>query len=168
MTNEEKEQLAIAQGLYKAIGAMVSMKDPDSLRGRVDGEIMRDAANGKKSTIVLTIAGEEVGQVVPRFSKKTTGLLIDSWPEFRDWLLEAGNIDVLHGYMYAHRDDLAKWCAERVLETDGEVPAGCTPYTEPAMIIGTTIKGCEPEKVAYAMGMTLPQAVVHLLGGEVE
>ena len=48
--------------------------------------------------------------------------------------------------------------------TDGEVPRGCTAYTEPAHFEGTVVKGCEIERVASALGLNLPQAVAYALG----
>lgn len=161
MTNEEKEQLAIAQGLYRALGEMVGTRNPNNLRGRADAEIMADAANRKKSTIELYIGDTYMGCVSPTESRETTRFIVeDSAAAILDMFTDPAICEM--------PQDIVQKVVDWYCRKTGTLPDGCSTYTEPKHITGTKITGCEPEKVAAALGMTLPQAVVHLLGGEVE
>ena len=158
------ERLAVAQAAYKALGAMVSASDPESLRGRVDGLLREDYEEKGTDRFRLKVNGQEVGTLSARFTKETHRLVVEDMGAFADWLVGDGRM-YLELFLRSPRGrGLVDACAAAIF-ADGEVPAGCAVYTEPPRFDGTVIKGCEPEKVAPALGMTLPQAVAGLLAG---
>lgn len=157
MTNDEKEQLAIAQGLYKALGEIVSTKNPNSLRGRADAEIMADAANRKKSTIELYINDTYVGCISPIESKAETRIIVEDPEAALGGIVEDTGLDGLP-------QDIVQKIADWYFKKTGAVPDGCSAYAEPKRISGTKITGCGVDAVSSALGVNLMQAAIHLLG----
>lgn len=159
------EQLAIAQAMYKYLGERLSTKDPHNLRGQADTEIMADYAQGKKSTILLTVDGREVGKVVPYEVAEHSRLVIEDESKMLQWFAE--NPEEAELAFHAVAWKVANWYAENRLKQTGEIPNGCYVYVEPKRLDGTRIS-VDVKKVTETLGMTLPQAYVHLLEGTVE
>ena len=55
------EKLAVAQAVYKAVGAIVSTKDHDSLRGQIDAELIEQFEADGTDRKRLMLNGQEVG-----------------------------------------------------------------------------------------------------------
>lgn len=154
------ERLTIAQSLYKALGEMVSTKDPDSLRGRESAKLLEQyQAEGVKQK-VLRVNGEEVGLLYVSQPKPTEYLRADvtdvhefmdsmGLDDLRDWMVDEG---VVESY--------ASWAHSQGIPTPG-VTFTKVAKTKPTT---TVIRGCEPEEVAAALGEGLPAAVMGLIG----
>lgn len=65
----DMERLAIAQALFKAISSVVSTKDPDSLRGRVDARAIENYKSTGAKSFDLTLNGTKVGSFSVRLSR---------------------------------------------------------------------------------------------------
>ena len=162
--NGDIERLAIAQAVYSELGKMVKAGG-DGLRGDIDRELMSDYASKGVDRYRLPVNGQNVGTLSIRFGKETMRCYIEDTDALTSWFMEDGGDD-LERFIKENESTVASWLAKRIEKT-GELPDGCVGYVEPPAPTGTTIK-VDSEKVATALGMTLPQAVVHLLGGEVE
>lgn len=161
------ERFAVAQALYKAISQQVKTGEPDNLRGRVDDMLRADYKEKGTDRYRLKVGGVEVGTLSLRQGRETTRLVVEDELAFVDWLFTDG-IGYLYQYLHSPKGrQLVDFMASAIV-ADGEVPRGCTAYTEPAHFEGTAVRGCEIERVASALGLNLPQAVVYALGGEVE
>lgn len=161
------ERFAVAQALYKAIAAQVKTGEPDNLRGRVDDMLREDYKEKGTDRYRLKLNGAEVGTISLRAGREQTRLIVEDETAFMDWLFDDG-IGYLHEFIRSPKGRaLVDFMASAVV-TDGEIPRGCTAYTEPAHFEGTVVKGCEIEDVAAALGLNLPQAMVYALteGGE--
>ena len=156
------ERLAIAQAVYKAVGAIVSTNDPASLRAECDDALRKMYADAGVDRIQLRVRGQKVGTLSLVFTKPihTTKMVVADRAAFEAWALANG---------YAHEetqvavDDEAEVLAGMM--ADGVLPDGCEVemVDEPAGIKGTTIRGCTPESIAEALGDGLADAVAGLL-----
>ncbi len=162
--NGDIERLAIAQAVYSELGKMVKAGG-DGLRGDIDRELMSDYASKGVDRYRLPVNGQNVGTLSIRFGKEKMRCYIEDVDELASWLMADGG-EELKRLINGNVSTVSTWLAEHIEKT-GELPDGCVGYVEPPAPTGTTIK-VDSEKVATALGMTLPQAVVHLLGGEVE
>lgn len=162
--NGDIERLAIAQAVYSELGKMVKAGG-DGLRGDIDRELMSDYASKGVDRYRLPVNGQNVGTLSIRFGKEKMRCYIEDVDELASWLMADGG-EELKRLINGNVSTVSTWLAEHIEKT-GELPDGCVGYVEPPAPVGTTIK-VDSEKVATALGMTLPQAVVHLLGGEVE
>ena len=163
----ELERFAVAQALYKAIAAQVKTGEPDNLRGRVDDMLREDYKEKGTDRYRLKLNDVEVGTISLRAGKAQTRLIVEDETAFLDWLFDDG-IGYLHEFIRSPKGRaLVDFCASAIV-ADGEIPRGCTAYTEPAHFEGTVVKGCDIEQVASALGLNLPQAMVYALteGGE--
>jgi hypothetical protein len=163
----ELERFAVAQALYKAIAAQVKTGEPDNLRGRVDDMLRDDYKEKGTDRYRLKVGGVEVGTLSLRLGRAQTRLIVEDETAFLDWLFDDG-IGYLHEFINSPKGRaLVDFMASAII-ADGEVPRGCTAYTEPAHFEGTTVKGCDIEDVANALGLNLPQAMMYALteGGE--
>ena len=154
------EQLAVAQALYKAMGEVVSTKDPDSLRSRADEEYLRLYAETGAKSFDVRIGGEKVGTMSvrePKRSAESVKLVVDD--------REAAKMalgDFVSAYIDANLQDAVQW----VFDSTGEVLDGCT-----ALRVGgtvgepTTALRVDPQKVSDALRGELPAAVQMLLEG---
>jgi hypothetical protein len=160
------EKLAIAQGLYKAVGAIVSTKDPNSLRSQLDMTLM-DMYGGTPPVdrIVLEINGTEVGKLSISRKKAThkAEVVVEDTAAMWAWLHNEADETLLEDIV----PTIAK-ALDAYVERTGDVPDGCSVrhIDTPEGIAGTTITGCKPEDVAAALGSELPAAVVGLLEAE--
>ena len=163
----DMERLAIAQGVFNAVGEMVSTKDPNNLRGRVNDKIIKAYLSTGARSFDLRLNGHKVGSfsVTVAKAKRETKLKVIDRDAFEAWALSEG---------FAHEETVTRVVMDEdaVLSDallNGEVPDGCEPVTkdEPEHVSGTSIRGCKPEDVASALGTQLPQAVAGFLtGGE--
>ena len=166
------QQLAVAQAIYKAVGTVVSTKDPDSLRSACDREaVRRYEKEGVKSTDIL-IDGLKVGTYSVKVSKpkpkrKAPRAWVDDWDEFTDWLThEEDGANWLRSLIEEHGDALAS----DILHETGEIAPGCVAQldycepAEPARVTGTTLR-VDTAAVAEAVGGQLGAGVTALLEG---
>ena len=171
------EQLAIEQAVFNKLGADVSTKSPDSLRGMADEEIVGNyRAMGAKSYDVH-VNGSKVGTYSVRTSKEkpqsTSKRLVIKDPYALEKFIE-DNInqcvkaeEMPYAELYAQA--MAQNFAEYVLEVYGELPDGCEMVTEtiPAQkpqVIGTSLR-IDADKVADAINGYLPTTIAGILGG---
>lgn len=163
IASSDLERLALAQAVYKALGSIVSTKG-DSLRARLDAEVVADyPLTGVKSRDVL-LHGEKVGTYAVKLTKPVDGVearLVDA-EAFIRWIRESdGGMDMLKRLVYSEPARLVK-----LASCDGELPDGCRVerVVEPSRVSGAVLK-VSPEKVAAALGDGLPSAVMGLLDG---
>lgn len=163
-SNEDYAALAAAQALWKALGAVVSTKDPDSLRSRMDAELrqlwMEKHIFGK---IPLVIGGHVVGMLTAKQGAKRhrREITVDD-----PWALMEGEKDGFEDFIYEHIDQFAEW----VLAQGVARPAGCTvsEWDEQGGWGGTMITGCKPDEVIPLLRGELPPAVYMAIEGTVE
>lgn len=159
------EKLAIAQGLYKAVGAIVSTKDPNSLRSAQDMELMRLYETIGVDRVALKVGDTEVGKLSLRRKKAThkAEVVVEDTAAMWAWLHNEADETLLNDIV----PTIAK-ALDAYVERTGDVPDGCSVrhIDTPEGIAGTTITGCKPEDVAAALGSELPAAVVGLLEAE--
>lgn len=157
------EKLAMAQALYCELGKIVKTGDPDNLRGRADAELREDYESKGTDRYRIKVNGTEVGTLSARFTKQTVRLYVEDEDEFCKWLIEDG-LGYLMSFIRTQKGQaLVDYMASAIV-ADGEVPAGCRAYEEPARWAGTVIKGCDLGKVSEASGVALPEAVMGFLG----
>ena len=172
------EQLAIEQALYSKLGEQVDTKNPDSLRARMDEELIANyrafVATGlsSKSSNVF-VNGQEVGTYGVRIGKGV--------PEHTESRLATTNGAALEEYVNSDEcaEERAEYMAlvarnfaEWMLETYGVVCDGCevveeTVPEQPPKVTGTTLR-IDPEKVGEALRGHLPTTVAGLLGGDTD
>lgn len=169
------EKLAIAQALYKAVGAIVSTKDPNSLRSAQDMELMRLYETIGVDRVALKVYSgtdendepiyTEVGKLSLRRKKAShkAEVVVEDTAAMWAWLHNEADETLLADIVPA----IAK-ALDRYVERTGDVPDGCSVrhIDTPEGIAGTIITGCKPEDVAAALGGELPAAVVGLLEAE--
>lgn len=158
------EKLAVAQAVYKAVGAIVSTKDPDSLRGQIDAELLRQFDDLGVDRKRLMLNGQEVGKLSVAVSpaKTKVQLYLEDARELALWLID--NPKWIERFL-ATKDGqkLVDFVAD-ALVVEGEVPRGCEAHeVEVPRSVSTKITGCKPEDVAAALGEALPETFVGLL-----
>lgn len=148
MTSEELAQLAGLQALYKAIGAAVSTRDAQSLRGRADSELREMFERAGVDRIRITGPdGTEFGRLVAKLTKESTRRRV----VVRDLDLLLADRDMVDEFMGQHAHEFAEW-----LLSEGVVPDGCDVFEEAVpggQWAGTTLTGCRPEVVLPALGV---------------
>lgn len=160
------ERLAVAQAAYKALGRIVSAKDPGSLRSRMSGALLEDFGRDGTDRRRVMLNGVKVGMLsvrVPEPRERTVAEVTDE-AQLLDW-----GADDMRDYLRSRGlvEDFALWEREQ-----GYGPAsipGVTYKTIAERGQATTIlNGCRPEDVAAALGEGLPEAISGLLaeGGE--
>jgi len=164
------EQLAIEQALYSRLGEDVSTKNPDSLRGMVDVDMVENYRNtGYKSRDVF-VNGHKVGTHSVRIGKDKDAQTVrrfevTSDAALDDWVRGDDSRMFWDAYITSHRAEFAKW----YFECMGELPDGCEMVTEtvPAQspqVLGTTL--CiDAGKVADAISGYLPTTLARMLEG---
>ena len=156
------EQLAIAQGLYKTLAETVSTKDPDSMRSRMDADVVEAYVREGIKSRDVRLCGEKVGTYSVRVSKaKREHVLRETDHEaFVKWAGENPEICTLFAI-----GDPAK-LAKFALDTAGEIPDGFAfeETTTPETVSGTTLK-VDSQLVADALGNSLPNAVTGFIEG---
>ena len=164
------EQLAIEQALYNRLGADVSTKDPDSLRGMADEQVVANyRAMGAKSYDV-NVNGARVGTYSVRMSRGKDAQTVRHFEVTDDAALDAwvrgdDAQQFWDGYITSHRSEFARW----YFESMGELPDGCEMVAEtipaqPSQVIGTTLR-VDADKVSAAIAGYLPTTIAGILGG---
>ena len=158
MTDAEK--LAVAQAVYKAVGEVVSTKDPDSLRGRESARLLEQYQAEGIDRKRLMVNGVEVGTLSVTKQHPTQYLRANIYDP-RD-LLEGADPDDLREFILAEEfiESYALWARSQGILTPGVTFTQVVKDKPPT----TTLRGCEPEKVAAALGEMLPAAVLGLIG----
>ena len=148
-----RERLYVAQALFMVMGDYVSTKG-DGLRSECDQELLAAYESDGIKSLDAKVAGKKVGTygVTVAKEKTTTGLRTTDLDALTEWACD-------HDLM----------CAEAYFAETGEGPDGCEAYTEtvPEHAKGTVLR-IDPQKVAEALGASLPSAVAGMLTGEVE
>lgn len=154
------EKLAVAQAVYKAVGEVVSTKDPDSLRGRESARLLEQYQEEGIDRKRLVVNGIEVGTLSVTKQQPTQYLRADV-AEPQD-LLEGADPDDLREFILAEDfvESYALWARSQGILTPGVTFTQVVKDKPPT----TTLRGCEPEKVAAALGEMLPAAVLGLIG----
>lgn len=166
-STSDAEKLAVAQAMYKALGAIVSTKDPGSLRAHIDNTMRERYETEGIDRMRLMLGGIEVGKlsVTTTKPKHETIVSVYNLNDLELWLED--NQRLAMDYALENADDFVKW----VLDTDGELADGAKIEgrdTPGGAFAGTKLTGCKPEQVQAALGDNLEQAVNGLLYGEVE
>lgn len=173
----EMQKLAVAQALYKVVGAAVSTKDPDSLRGRMDAEAERAYRfDGVKSRDII-INGEKVGTYAAKVARAVDyqpaeyeeRAAVENVEQLDHWLhaLKLDERSMLLDYIGERGDDFAQWW----LDMTGELPRGCELQTrcvkqavnaQPMCYAGTVLK-VDEDAVAHALAGELPGVIAGLI-----
>lgn len=167
MSRDALERLAVAQALYKELGAITSTGNPYSLRGMCDEELRADFEEDGTDRRRITLNGVEVGKLSVKVTKpgkpkavqvdiaKSATWLREQLEERPDWLL---------CWLGARSTEIAQAC----LDATGEVPDGYEVRRDMGgEFAGTTLTGCTAERVQAATGVLLQSEVLALLeGGE--
>ena len=170
------EKLAISQGIYKVIAQNVDTKNPDSLRGRIDAQMIQDYKRDGIRTKDIRVCGHDVGtlSIKRQSGKPATEDELRAYPavedveKFERWINGAMDMNrsMLIDFIICYSDDFLDWWMPIV----GELPDGCEIVHklipgQPAVderIIGTVLK-IDENKVADALKGELPFAVAKLL-----
>ena len=176
----EMQKLAVAQALYKVVGAAVSTKDPDSLRGRMDAEAEHAYRfDGIKSRDII-INGEKVGTYAAKVARAVdyqpaeyeTHAAVEDTEKLRNWLLNLDRVErgVVLEFVMTVADEFAAYWLDRC----GELPDGCELQTrcvkqavdaQPMRYAGTVLK-VDEDAVARALAGELPGVIAGLLEGD--
>ena len=164
MTNEDYAALAAAQAMWKALGKVVSTKEPTSLRSRMDAELrqlwMDKHIFGK---MPLVIGGHVVGMLTAKQAPKKhhRSVTVDD-----PWALLETEKDGWEDFVYEHIDQFAEWVVAQGVAN----PAGCTvsEYDDEGGWGGTMITGCKPDEVIPLLRGELPPAIALAIEGKVE
>jgi len=167
---EQIERLAIEQAVYKAIGADVATNDPDNLRGEVNAHYYSLYEQTGATGFEVRVNGQKIGTY--GFSKvrgqkayterivtvtDVDALLADESDEFNDWL---------SAYVTEHIDELAVQYAQETGELlDGMAVVEREHPATPDTIRPNGTLRVRPERVAAALGNTLPATIAGLLEG---
>lgn len=157
----DMERLAIAQAMYKAIGEIVSTKDPDSLRSQVGARLLREYEEDGTKQKAMRVNGHEVGllyvsQAQPKERIRAEIADADALWDFaaddvRDFIADSGLWE-----------DFALWL--RAQGYGSKSLPGASFVTVAEQKPPATVLKVEPEKVAAALGEGLPDAVMGLIG----
>lgn len=159
---KDMERLAIASAIQKRVNEYMSAKDPDSLRGRADAEVLRMYDRTGARSYDLKVAGEKVGTYSVRLSKPKSRkvAVVDDPDAVAAYAMD--NPDDLVRYLRERAGDVAQW----LLEDSGTVADGAevTEQGGGPERLGTTLR-VDPAKVGDALHGQLPQAIAGLLDG---
>ena len=167
---EQIERLAIEQAVYNAIGADVSARDPDNLRGAVNAYYHDLYEQTGATGFEVRINGQKIGTY--GFSKvrgqraytervvtvtDVDALMADASDEFAAWLAD---------YMREHMAELAVQYATETGELlDGMAVVEREHPATPDTIRPNGTLRVRPERVAAALGNALPATIAGLLEG---
>lgn len=165
------QRLAIAQAVFKAVSAVVSTKDGDSLRSECDRVLVDQYERTGAKSYDVPINGVKVGTYSVKVSKpkpkrKAPRVWVDDGDEFAEWLASEDGAGWLRQLVEEHGDEIAFG----VFYETGEIAPGCVAQpdycepAEPARVTGTTLR-VDADAVAEAMGPMLGESVIGLLGG---
>lgn len=157
----DAERLFIAQAFYAKVGAMVSTKDPDNLRGRVAAGYTELYEQTGAKSFDAKVCGQKVGTFSltvskPKDSATETQLAVTDADALLRWAVENGCAYV----------DMK--LAEEHFRQSGEVPDGCEvkeiviPADEGGKVTRTTLR-IDSELVARALGPQLETVSYALL-----
>lgn len=168
------QELALAQGLYNRLGAIVSTKDPDSMRAQMDERARMLYANDGIKSRDVQINGMKVATYTVKTAKAQPAIP----PTFEDVLKCTGAVDefadaimsdpdVLRGFIMRHAETIGPlW-----MRDTGEVPpafemveemADAGMPAQPERVTGTVLR-VDTDALAVALGPQLPSAVAGIL-----
>lgn len=167
---EQIERLAIEQAVYNAIGADVSTRDPDNLRGEVNAYYHDLYEQTGATGFEVRVNGQKVGTYgFPKVKGQPARTVTE---------LRVTDMDALRGWESDEFDDfVARWVGENLAELavqyaakTGELPDGVEYVTESIPATPDTIRPngtlrVKPERVAAALGNALPATIAGLLEG---
>lgn len=187
------ERLAVAQGVYKAVAQAVSTKSDHNVRAEADDALADLLTTTGTDRVKLRVRGHDVGTLSVRYAKANHEPQVDDPEANAAWLAENGedtyelhpewltknqlervarvmrdvnpaSVVIRRVIRPEVREGLAEGPNGEVVTADGEVVPGMSWFDVPKHAVGTTIRGCEPGKVAAALGGALPETVIALLG----
>lgn len=167
---EQIERLAIEQAVYSAIGADVSTRDPDNLRGEVN-QYYHDLYEQTGATgFEVRINGQKIGTY--GFSK------VRGQRAYTERVVTVTDVDALRadendgfleycsGWLEEHLPELAVQYAQETGELlDGMAVVEREHPATPDTIRPNGTLRVRPERVAAALGNALPATIAGLLGG---
>ena len=163
------ERLTLAQAIYSELGKIVSTKDPESLRSKIDEQYRELYESTGSKSYDVKLNDNIVGTYSIRFSKSKDSESRDVF-EVRDYealakWFEGVDASIISSYV-AH--DLAQFAEWYMAET-GEMPDGCNMSTvvTPAVekhYMGGALR-VDSQSVLEAMNDALPYFVAGLLEG---
>ena len=176
MGNDKKlndiERLALAQALYKSSAALVSTKDPTSLRARVDRGFKELYDVTGSRTFDVKLRGQNVGTYSIKFSKPKPQedrlvFKVSDYEQLARWFGSMPD-DEMREFVAQHLAAFAEW----VCNDTGELADGCElssirTFGGSGQYIGGTLK-IDNAAVAEAMRGELPQSGIMLIEGVVE
>jgi len=164
------EQLAIEQALYSKLGEDVSTKNPDSLRGMADEEIVGNYRTMGAKSYDVHVNGSKVGTYSVRVGKgapaKTTkNMVVLNQIKLEQFATSDECADERAEYMALMARNFAEW----MLATYGIVCDGCDVVeneipAQPSHVLGTTLH-IDADKVADAISGYLPTTLARMLEG---
>lgn len=163
MELNNQEQLAIAQAMYKHFAALVSTKDPDSLRAAVDDEMRQLYEQTGAKSFDVKLCGEKVGTYSLTIAKDKpesteTRLQVNDGNALMQWCISEGFAAPDMDAILQHFDKC------------GEVPDGCEAVTvtipaDPGgHVARTTLKVDEVKVAEVAMENNLTAFVDPIAG----
>lgn len=187
------ERLAVAQGLYKAVAQAVSTKSDHNVRAEADDALADLLTTIGTDRVTLCVRGHDVGTLRVRYAKASDGAEVTDEGVLEAWLADNGErtydlhpewltpnqLERVAGLMRdvnpssvvprsVMPNDMERGLREGpggcVLTAEGEVVPGMRWRRVPKLAVGTTIHGCEPERVAAALKGALPETIMALLG----
>ena len=158
------QKLGIAQALYKALGRIVSTKDPDSLRSYCDMGLKELYARTGAKQLEIIVGGLKFGQLTAKTSNPTVKETV--FVNDRDLLLNGAEPKDVIDFAKDYAQEFGEWLWKRH-KAEGEIPPGCEVVVQevPAQFVGTTLTGCKPEDLGVALGDALPDAIHGVLEG---
>lgn len=165
-TDNEKglERLAVAQALYQELGKIVTTKpkEGDSLRTQADEALRSAWEDSGISQIKPKVNGVPVGtySVSLTKAKECVAIRVDDRQRFIKWLFSSDGFEYVEWLVAKREQELLDHIKDM-----GEVPDGCSTkgYVIPESYGGTRLK-IDTEKVKDALGCSLPDAAIALLG----
>ena len=122
---DNKERLVLASALKKKLDGMTSTKDPDSLRGQVDGELLAMFEETGADRLTVMVNGEKIATLTLCMSEAQPSRIeyafdVDDYVLLAKWFDDVTDAEVRE-YVALNLRDFAefKW------HQDGEVAYGC-------------------------------------------
>jgi hypothetical protein len=184
------ERFAVAQAMYKAVAGAVKTRTPGNLRAAFDEEVRRLWEEGGASTVEVRLRGTKVGTASVTAEDVwtcTDEAAFMAWAEAQGHVRRSRRVDpsrlsperaaLLLGFCEAVYPDAV--AVEESLDPawseglawDAGSGSAVTPDGEAVPGVGretrfkTTVRGCEPEAVAAALGDGCGPAVAGVLEG---
>lgn len=167
VTLNDLQRLAVAQALYKALGKVVSTKDPNSLRSMCDAGLKELYSCTGAKQLEIVVGGLKFGQLTAKTSDARVSETV--YVNDRDSLVNCAEPQDVLDFAKDYAKEFSEWLWQRH-KAEGEIPSGCevVVHEVPAQFVGTTLTGCKPEDLGIALGDSLPEAIHGVLEGGID